>query len=116
MERLRRYESPNGFSVFAGKNASQNEFLTFELGHGDDMWFHARDCPGSHVVMQWKKGKRWTCTDLLFAARVAALHSQYKSAKTCAVTYCHVRDVVKPNRSNVGSVHICNASTIEVKL
>ena len=45
-------EFPFGdFIVFVGKNAESNEYLTFELADEMDLWFHAKDYPGSHVVL-----------------------------------------------------------------
>jgi len=50
--RPRRYTSPDGFPVWVGKNALQNEDLTFRRAAPDDLWLHARGVPGAHVVVQ----------------------------------------------------------------
>jgi predicted ribosome quality control (RQC) complex YloA/Tae2 family protein len=47
-----RYYSPQGFEIVVGRNARQNEEVTFAIGKGDDLWLHARGAPGAHVVIR----------------------------------------------------------------
>ncbi|HEX7070049.1 MAG TPA: NFACT RNA binding domain-containing protein [Rhodothermales bacterium] len=50
--RFRSFRVAGGFEVLVGKNAAQNEMLTFEVASRDDVWMHARGTPGSHVVLR----------------------------------------------------------------
>ena len=46
------YISSDGFHMYVGKNNFQNEELTFKFATGNDWWFHAKQAPGSHVIVQ----------------------------------------------------------------
>ena len=46
------YLSSDGFHIYVGKNNLQNDWLTFEFAVGNDWWFHAKNTPGSHVVVR----------------------------------------------------------------
>lgn len=48
------YVSSDGYDIYVGKNNLQNEELTFKLATGNDWWFHAKGCPGSHVIVKRK--------------------------------------------------------------
>jgi predicted ribosome quality control (RQC) complex YloA/Tae2 family protein len=54
---FRRFVSKDGILIFVGRNAQENDELTFGLAKGDDLWLHARGTPGSHVVVRLEKGK-----------------------------------------------------------
>jgi predicted ribosome quality control (RQC) complex YloA/Tae2 family protein len=73
--RPRRYTSPDGFPVWVGKNALQNEELTFRRAAPDDLWLHARGMPGSHVVVQTGEGTAPERT-VEWAAGLAAYYSR----------------------------------------
>ena len=46
------YVSSDGYHMYVGKNNLQNEELTFHFANGNDWWFHAKGCPGSHVIVK----------------------------------------------------------------
>ena len=46
------YRTEDGFDLYVGKNNYQNDYLTFEFANGNDWWFHAKDCAGSHVILK----------------------------------------------------------------
>jgi predicted ribosome quality control (RQC) complex YloA/Tae2 family protein len=106
--------SPNGFEVFAGRDCNENEALTFQEAHPDDVWFHASDVPGSHVVLKHLKDKDHQHCDILFAAHVAAQYSKAKTHKKVKVDYCMVGDVTKPLKASKGMVHISNHRQVTV--
>lgn len=54
---FRRFTSSDGLPIFVGRNAKENEDLTFRVANGDDLWLHARGTPGSHVVVRLAKGR-----------------------------------------------------------
>lgn len=47
-----RLVSESGFTILVGRNSRQNERVTFELGARGDLWLHARDLPGAHVLIR----------------------------------------------------------------
>ena len=46
------YISSDGYHMYVGKNNLQNDELTFHFAVGNDWWFHAKGCPGSHVIVK----------------------------------------------------------------
>ena len=90
-----------------GKNAKENEKLSNSIG-GKDYWFHARDCPGSHVVL---KGTPLE-TDIIHAARLAATHSKSKELNT-AVIVARGIDIFKPDGFPIGTI-CCKKSTFMI--
>lgn len=47
-----RIESSDGFTIYIGRSAGQNEIVTFKIATADDLWLHARDIPGAHVIIK----------------------------------------------------------------
>ena len=70
-----RLRAPDGARVWVGKNAGQNAHLTFNRAKPDDMWLHARNIPGAHVIIPTSEGLP-TEDDVLWAAGVAAYYSR----------------------------------------
>ncbi|MEW5958095.1 MAG: NFACT family protein [Chloroflexota bacterium] len=73
--RYLRLAAPAGARVWVGKNALQNAYLTFERAAADDLWLHARNVPGSHVIIPTAAGLPAE-TDVFWAAGVAAYYSR----------------------------------------
>jgi len=70
-----RVESSDGYTIYVGRSAGQNEQVTFKIGAGDDLWLHARGIPGAHVII--KSGGRVVPEQTLQeAAALAAYFSQ----------------------------------------
>ena len=46
-----QYKTSGGYTVLVGKNNMQNDNLTFKIAAKDDIWFHVKDMPGSHVIL-----------------------------------------------------------------
>ncbi len=61
----------DGWQVLLGRNATQNEHLTFKIAGPDDLWVHARGVPGAHVVVRSQRGDVPECV-IRSAARLAA--------------------------------------------
>lgn len=76
----RVYISPNGFRVLVGKNSTENDRLSSSIVNSHDFWFHAKDIPGAHVILQWDPCSPYhpTQDDLLYAAHAAAYFSKAK--------------------------------------
>ena len=96
------YTTSGGYGILVGKNNIQNDNLTFKLAAKDDIWFHVKDIPGSHVIMQ-TGGKEPSERDYTEAAEIAAYYSK-ATAGPVAVDYTKVRNVKKPAGSKPGFV------------
>jgi len=73
-----RLESSDGFAIYVGRSAGQNEHVTFKIGASDDLWLHARGIPGAHVIIK-NGGREVPETTLHQAAALAAYHSRSRA-------------------------------------
>ncbi|WP_042144946.1 NFACT family protein [Paucisalibacillus sp. EB02] len=105
------YISSDGITILVGKNNKQNEYLTMKLAHRDELWFHTKDIPGSHVIIRGKEPSEET---ILEAAQLAAYFSKSQSSSSVPVDYTKVRHVKKPNGSKPGFVIYENQKTVYV--
>ena len=97
------YRTEDGFDLYVGKNNYQNDYLTFEFANGNDWWFHAKDCAGSHVIL---KNDGRDIPDHVFedAGALAAFYSKNKDAGKVEVDYIDKKQVKKPNGAKPGFV------------
>ncbi len=98
--------------IWMGKNAKQNDEL-LRLVHKDDLWLHARNHAGSHVVIR-SAGKKIPQPVLEQAAAWAAWHSKGKTENLCAVMYTQRKYVRKPKGAVAGAVVVEKESTLLV--
>lgn len=98
------YISSDGYDIYVGKNNFQNEELTFKLATGNDWWFHAKGCPGSHVVVKMKGNEELPDTTFEEAARLAAFYSAGREQGKVEVDYIQKKHVKKPNGAKPGFV------------
>ncbi len=99
------FKTTNGYRVLCGKNNHQNEYITHKVAGRGDLWFHAKNRPGSHVVMFC--GEDWEAVpeaDFTDAAMIAAFYSAAEEAKHIEVDYTHVRNLKKPPNAKPGMV------------
>lgn len=97
------YVSSDGYHMYVGKNNIQNEELTFHFATGNDWWFHAKGCPGSHVIV---KTNGEELPDLTFeeAGKLAAYYSQNRGNEKVEIDYVEKKHVKKPNGGKPGFV------------
>ncbi len=108
----RHYLSGHGLSILVGRGARQNHHLTFSLARPEDLWLHARDVPGSHVILRDPEG-RAGAEDLCEAAEVAAYFSDARLESRVDV---HVtrRKHVRPAKGGPGRVFVHHSDTMRV--
>ena len=97
------YISSDGYDMYVGKNNFQNEELTFKLATGQDMWFHAKQMPGSHVIVK-TNGEELPDRTYEEAARLAAYYSTGKDAPKVDIDYTAKKNIKKPPKSKPGYV------------
>nr|HPI79117.1 NFACT RNA binding domain-containing protein [Cyclobacteriaceae bacterium] len=68
-----------GYKIWIGKNAQNNDLLTLKYAHKDDLWLHAKDVSGSHVVVKNQAGKAIPKEVVVRAAELAAYNSKRKT-------------------------------------
>lgn len=108
----RHYLSGRGLSILVGRSARENQHLTFQLARAEDLWFHARDVPGSHVILRDNEG-RAGADDLREAAEVAAFFSEARE-QGAADVHATRRKHVRPARGGPGRVFVGHSETLRV--
>jgi predicted ribosome quality control (RQC) complex YloA/Tae2 family protein len=111
----RRYRTTSGLEVRVGRNSRANDDLTFHHASPDDVWMHAREVGGAHVVLRWTDPKANPARrDLEQAAALAALHSKARHSGIVPVDWTRRKYVRKPRHAAVGSVRVERVKTIFV--
>ena len=100
------YISSDGFDLYVGKNNLQNDELTFKMAAPSDIWFHANDMPGSHVILKARGLAMNDIPDRVFeeAASLAAWYSSGRAQGKVEIDYLERRDVKKPGGARPGFV------------
>jgi predicted ribosome quality control (RQC) complex YloA/Tae2 family protein len=101
--RPRRFTVTGGWVVLVGKSARENDILSHKYASPGDLWFHARQAQGSHVVL--KRGKKKAEVPkqaILEAAAIAAHYSKARTSKHVAVSYTEKRYVKKVRKGPPG--------------
>lgn len=112
----REYISPEGFQILVGRNARQNDALTFERAKADDLWLHARGYAGSHVVIL-SNGANVPLTTLEYAASLAAYFSQARTESAVDVIYTARKNVhrVRGGGAHPGLVTVRQEQVVRVR-
>ena len=97
------YVSSDGFDIYVGKNNYQNDELTFKFANGNDWWFHAKNMPGSHVLVR-TGGKELPDRTYEEAASLAAYYSKGREQDKVEIDYVIKKEVKKPAGSKPGFV------------
>jgi predicted ribosome quality control (RQC) complex YloA/Tae2 family protein len=97
-----RYLTPSGFEVLIGRNNRQNDQLTFRVAGDYDLWFHAQEIPGSHVLLRLEPGTVPEEADLKYVANLAAYFSRARQSEQVPVVYTHPKYVYKPKGAKPG--------------
>jgi predicted ribosome quality control (RQC) complex YloA/Tae2 family protein len=106
-----RIECPSGARIYVGRSPRENVEVTFRIARPDDLWFHARGIPGSHVVLQPPPGASPADDDLDAAADLAATHSKARNAPRVEIDYTERKYVRKQRDAAPGLVWYTNART-----
>lgn len=111
LPQFQKYLTKDGIEIDIGKNNLQNDYLTFKYAHRYDMWFHAKDMPGSHVIVKAQDLDEYT---IRLAAKIAAYYSKGKNSSSVPVNYTLVKTLKKPAGSKPGKVILDSYKTIYI--
>ena len=100
--------------AFVGRSPTGNAELTFRVARPDDLWFHARNIPGAHVVLRLDAPREASEAELQAAAALAAFHSKARAADKVEVDYTRRKYVRKQAGGAPGLVWYTNARTVLV--
>lgn len=93
-----------GFKIWIGKNAASNDTLTLKYGYKEDLWLHAKDVAGSHVLLKHQAGKNFPKDVIERAAQLAAYYSKRKHESLCPVSFTARKFVRKRKGDPPGAV------------
>lgn len=97
------YISSDGFDIYVGKNNLQNDELTFNFALGNDWWFHAKQAPGSHVIVK-SNGDELPDRTFEEAGKLAAYYSSMRGGEKVEIDYVEKKHVKKPKGAKPGFV------------
>ena len=109
-----RIVSRDGYVLWVGRNSRQNAQLTFKRANPQDIWLHARNVPGAHVVIR-DDGRRIKKELLLQAAAVAAHYSRRRDDSSVQVDYTRVKYVRAIKGAGPGMVTYRNEKSLWVQ-
>lgn len=92
------------FTLYVGKNATNNDELTMRFAKPNDLWFHARGVSGSHAVLRQTGKEKPTKKVIETAASIAAYYSSARNASYTPVAYTEKKYIRKPKGANAGAV------------
>jgi predicted ribosome quality control (RQC) complex YloA/Tae2 family protein len=111
----RRYISADGFEILVGRTSKDNDHLTLKVAKPNDLWLHAADYGGSHVVVRNSTRKEVPHRTLIEAAQLAAWFSQAKKDPKVDVHYTERKFVSKPKGAKPGLVRLQRFKSIAVE-
>ncbi len=97
------FENEEGFKILVGRNNLMNDRLTLKTAKNYDLWFHTKEVPGSHVIIQ-NDGREFTDKVIREAAMLAAFNSRAGKSSNVAVDYTIIKNVKKPSGAKPGMV------------
>ena len=99
-----RFTTPNGFEVWVGRNNYQNDLISFRIAGEYDLWLHAQEISGSHVLLRLPAGAIAEDLDLQIAANYAAYYSRARQSDQVPVVCTIPKYVFKPKGAKPGMV------------
>lgn len=111
---VRRYRSSDGYEILVGRAAHTNDRLTFKVARPHDLWLHAADYPGSHVIVRNSSRKEIPQRTIFEAAALAAKFSQAGDDLKVDVHYAERKFLSKPKGAAPGLVRMSSFRTVTV--
>jgi predicted ribosome quality control (RQC) complex YloA/Tae2 family protein len=112
---MRRYRSSDGYEVLVGRTARDNDQLTFRLARPNDLWLHAGDYPGSHVIVRNSSRNDIPHRTIIEAAQLAAKFSQASKDSKVTIHYTRRKFLTKPKGAAPGLVRMSSFKSITVE-
>lgn len=115
---VRVFETTEGFQMLCGKNSKGNDLLVKKYGKKGDLWFHANNSPGSHVLLKHHKNmkdKAKLDKSILQCAELAAYYSKQKNNSKVEVIYTDIKHVNKPKGAKPGQVLVREFKSVFVE-
>ena len=111
---VRNYLSSDGCEILVGRTSRDNDHLTFKIARPNDLWLHAGDYPGSHVVVRNPTRKEIPQRTIIEAAQLAAYFSQARKDAKVSIHYTQRKFLSKPKGAAPGLVRLSRFKTMNV--
>ena len=102
--------------IYAGRNDKENEKLTFSFARGSDLWLHAANYPGSHLIVKMKKGQKIDADSLQDALQLALYFSKARGRDGEEVIVTEQKNVAKARGKKPGQVNIGKHKKVTVRI
>ena len=112
---VRRYLSTDSYEILVGRAARDNDNLTFKIAQPNDLWLHAGDYPGSHVVIRNPTRKDIPHRTIVEAAQLAGKFSQASEDSKVVIHYTPRKFLSKPKGAAPGLVRLSRFKSITVE-
>ena len=112
---VRRYLSTDGYEILVGRTARDNDNLTFRIAQPNDLWMHAGDYPGSHVVVRNPTRKEIPHRTIIEAAQLAGKFSQASEDAKVVIHYTPRKFLSKPKGAAPGLVRLSRFRSLAVE-
>ena len=112
---VRHYVSTDGYEILVGRAARDNDNLTFRIARPNDLWLHAADYPGSHVVVRNPTRKEIPQRTMIEAAQLAGKFSQASDDTKVVIHYTPRKFLSKPKGAAPGLVRMSSFKSITVE-
>ena len=112
---VRRYLSTDGYEILVGRGARDNDNLTFKIAQPNDLWLHAGDYPGSHVVIRNPTRKEVPHRTIIEAAQLAGKFSQASEDSKVVIHYTPRKFISKQKGAAPGLVRLQRFRSITVE-
>jgi predicted ribosome quality control (RQC) complex YloA/Tae2 family protein len=112
---VRRYLSTDGYEILVGRGARDNDHLTFRIARPNDVWLHAGDYPGSHVVIRNPTRKEIPQRTVIEAAQLAGRFSQASEDAKVVIHYTERKFLSKPKGAAPGLVRLSKFKSMTVE-
>lgn len=114
MFKPRKFTSTNGYEILVGRNARENQWLSTKFANATDMFFHAKDFAGSHVILRNPDNNFLPHEDFKDAAFLAAYYSKGKNKKTVKIDFTFAKNVSRNRKDPAGTVILSTHKTLKV--
>jgi predicted ribosome quality control (RQC) complex YloA/Tae2 family protein len=104
-----------GYEIWIGRNAKNNDLLTQKYAFKEDLWLHAKDVTGSHVIIKHQAGKNFPEPVIEKAAELAAYYSRMRTDSLVPVIYTSKKYVRKPKGLPEGAVVVDKEKVLMVE-
>jgi len=104
-------DTPTGLKLQIGRNMRQNDLISFKFSKKGDLWFHAQESPGSHVVLK-SSSQKPSDEDIQISADLAALFSKAKMNIKVPISLVNIKDLQKITKGGPGCVSFNNVEIL----